>query len=244
VNTPPSTAGLETLPARRIFFGHQSVGRDIIEGIGEVLRGVGARGLVFVETRDPDAATGPGFLHATLGRNDDPLGKIRDFDTLMREGMADAVDMAFMKLCYVDIRADTDVEEIFRVYRDTMAGLKASYPHTIFVNLTVPLVTREKGVTSLVKRVLGRPLRGYADNVARERLNRLLRSEYEGKEPLFDLARFESTRPDGSRAAFDTRGGRYYAMEETYSDDGGHLNGTGRRFVAERLLVYLAERAP
>ena len=130
--------------------------------------------------------------------------------------------------------------EVFRVYRDTMAGLRASFPRTTFVNLTVPLVTREKGLKSLVKRLLGRPLRGYADNLARENLNRLLRDEYEGTAPLFDLARLESTRADGSRVAFEEGGGRYYALEKAWSDDGGHLNGPGRRFIADRLLVYLA----
>ena len=56
--TPVTPLG--ALYEKRIFFGHQSVGRNIIEGIGEVLQGAGARGLVFVETRDPGTATGPG----------------------------------------------------------------------------------------------------------------------------------------------------------------------------------------
>lgn len=232
--------GLEKVSNERLFFGHQSVGFNIIEGLDEILRDNGRRKLVSVETRDPGAAAGPCLLHSTIGSNGDPLGKIRDFDAIMRGGMAERVDVAFMKLCYVDIQAGTDVEEVFRAYRDTMAALRASFPRTTFVNLTVPLETREKGPKSLVKRLIGRTLRGSVDNLAREELNVLLRNEYAGRAPLFDLSRFESTRADGSRTAFGSGDGRYHALVETYSDDGGHLNKTGRRFIAEQLLVFLA----
>jgi hypothetical protein len=235
-----SAGDIDALLKKRIFFGHQSVGFNIIDGIVEVLKDEGRRGFVFVETRDLSTAEGPVFLHATVGTNGDPVGKIRDFDAIMRGGMAEHVDVAFMKLCYVDIQADTDVQEVFHAYRDTMAGLKASYPRTRFVNLTVPLVTRERGLKSVVKRLLGRPLSGYTDNIRRQELNELMRAEYSGREPLFDLARFESTRADGSRITFAAGNSRYYALEGTYSDDGGHLNEIGRRFIAEQLLVFLA----
>jgi len=247
----PLTGTLESVPAAdlqkllnaRLFFGHQSVGFNIIEGIGDVLSEKGGRRLVVKETREQAASAGPGFLHSTIGQNGDPLGKIRDFDAIMRGGMAEGLDLAFMKLCYVDIQADTDVTAIFRGYRDTLAKLKADFPKTIFVHLTVPLVTQEKGIKPLLKRLLGRQVRGFGDNLARERLNNLLRNEYAGKEPLFDLARFESTRVDGSQTAMELNGERYYAMEEAYTDDGGHLNQKGRRFIAEQLLVFLASLA-
>jgi hypothetical protein len=238
------TAGLDALLAKRILFGHQSVGLNIIDGLADVLRDDGGRSFTFVEARDPRAAAGPAFLHATIGSNGDPIGKIRDFDAIMRGGMGGKVDIAFMKLCYVDIGADTDAQEVFRAYRDTMAGLEASFPTTTFVHLTVPLVTREKGTKAFVKRLMGRKLDGSAGNRIREELNTLLRSEYVGKKPFFDLARSESTRTDGSRVVFTSGGIAYYALDEAYTDDGGHLNVPGRRFVAERLLVTLAELAP
>jgi hypothetical protein len=246
----PPLKSLESVPAAelqkllnaRLFFGHQSVGFNIVEGIGDVLSDKGDRSFAITQTSDLAISSEPGFFHSTIGQNEDPLGKIRDFDAILRGGSAEHLDIAFMKLCYVDIQADTDVTAVFRGYKDTMARLKIDFPKTVFVHFTVPIVRREKGIKPLLKRLLGRQVEGFGsdDNLAREKLNELLRNEYAGKEPLFDLALYESTRADGSRTAFTLNGGRYYALEDAYTDDGGHLNQTGRRFIAEQLLVFLA----
>ena len=192
------------------------------------------------ETRDPASVQGPGLYHAAIGQNGDPLAKIRDFDAIMRAGMADKVDAAFMKLCYVDVGATTDVGAIFAAYRDALGRLKADFPRTTFLHFTVPIVARETGIKPALKRLLGRPVQGIEDNVTRERLNALLRAEYAKDNTLFDLALVESTLADGSRAAYESAGTRYYAMQPGYTDDGGHLNKTGRRFVVERFIAFLA----
>lgn len=231
---------LKNLLNSRLFFGHQSVGYNIIEGISNVLGARGGSSIAIIETRDPARTVGPGFFHSPIGQNTDPLAKIRDFDAIMRSGNAANLDIAFMKLCYVDVQADTDVTAIFRSYKNTMARLKEDFPHTVFVHFTVPLVSREKGIKPLVKGLLGRQIRGYGDNSTREQLNTLLRNEYEGEEAFFDIARFESTRADGSRTAYEASAGRYYALEEVYTSDGGHLNQEGERYIAEQLIVFLS----
>lgn len=78
------------------------------------------------------------------------------------------------------------------------------------------------------------------DNIKRNELNELIRQEYAGKEPLFDIAAIESTLPDGSRAFFSDHGKVYDYLSPDYSSDGGHLNPEGRRRVAEQLLITLA----
>ncbi len=149
----------------------------------------------------------------------------------MRSGVARHVDVAFMKLCYVDVGPATDVQQIFEAYRAAMARLEKDFPATIFVHMTIPLVSREGGLKALAKQLLGRPLQGTGDNLARESLNALLRAQYGASGLLFDLAQLESTRPDGTRLA--------NAMAGEYTDDGGHLNATGRKHVAKRLLAFL-----
>lgn len=171
----------------------------------------------------------------------DPLSKIRDFEQVIRKNAANPVDVAFMKLCYVDIDPNTDAGPIFTAYRDTMARLRQEFPRTQFVHMTVPLVARPNDPKSLSKKLLGRTVAGYGDNLAREKLNKLMRKEYADKGPLFDFAFFESTRMDGRRVAGQLEGETYYALEKEYTDDGGHLNAQGRRLVAEQLLVFLAE---
>jgi hypothetical protein len=233
-------ARLEKLLNSRLLFGHQSVGFNIIEGIRDVLSEKGGRSFSFLETRDHTSSEGPGFFHSTIGQNVDPLGKIRDFDAIIRSGKAERLDVAFMKLCYVDVEADTDVMAVFSSYKDTMARLKADFPMTTFVHFTIPLVSRQKGIKPLLKRILGRQVRGFGDNLTREKLNSLLRKEYSDKGPLFDLALFESTRLDGSHLVYELNGEKYSALEDSYTDDGGHLNQKGRKFIAEQLLVFMA----
>lgn len=55
----------------------------------------------------------------------------------------------------------------------------------------------QTGWKALVKRLLGRAPYGTVENVRREEYSRLLRQAYAGREPVFDLARVESTAPDG-----------------------------------------------
>ncbi len=73
-----------------------------------------------------------------------------------------------------------------------------------------------------------------------EKIKEMLRKEYEGKEPFFDLANIESTFPHGKRASFAKNGSIYYSMVPEYTYDGGHLNKVGRRRITEQLLVFLA----
>jgi hypothetical protein len=232
-------ADAQKLLAARIYFGHQSVGLNILEGIADVLTAAGSS-ITITEARDTNQGAGPGIFHSAIGENENPLAKIRDFDALMRAGWPSRVDAAFMKLCYVDIRARTDVDALFAVYRDTMARLKADFPRTIFVHFTAPIMSRETGIKASIKRLVGREIWGDADNIAREKYNALLRKEYQGREPLFDLALLESTRADGSRTLYSSGVSRYATLEAAYTDDGGHLNACGRAFIAERLLLFLA----
>jgi hypothetical protein len=70
----------------------------------------------------------------------------------------------------------------------------------------------------------------------REQFNALVRQTYGGTEAVFDLAKVESTRPDGSAETFN--GVR--ALVASYSSDDGHLNATGADVVAKALVIYLA----
>ncbi len=63
--------------------------------------------------------------------------------------------------------------------------------------------------------------------------------EYVGQ-PIFDLARHESTRPDGTRETFAVGGRVAYALAPVYTDDGGHLNGVGRRVMASHMVRFAA----
>ena len=95
------------------------------------------------------------------------------------------------------------------------------------------------GTGDRVKGFLGLGTSKDANNVRRNRFNDLLRAEYAG-EPLFDVARAESTRADGRRAGFTHDGTFVDAMRRELTSDGGHLNDEGRRVVAQEFARSLA----
>ena len=231
------------LSEKKIFFGHQSIGFNIMAGIEDVLKENTKLGLSIVETNNPADFTRPLFAHSRVGKNYEPLSKIRSFATFMDNGLGDKVDMAFFKFCNVDINRKTDAKGLFDEYAKTMAALKGKYPKTIFVHVTSPVRIVQTGIKVPLKKLLGKPIDGYEDNAKRGDYSELIRRAYAGKEPLFDLAMIESTMPDGTRATF-TKDGKVCAyLVPEYTKDGGHLNEKGRKIVAEQLLIFLANLA-
>lgn len=205
-----------------IYFGHQSVGANILQGIKEL----GAP----LSIKDE-----------FLPENGEPLRKIENFAKAVGEGSR--YDIALMKFCYVDIDADTDVQALFARYRDTIVELQAKNPRTTFVHVTLPLTTVQTGPKALIKRLLGRAPYGTIENVRRAEYNSLLRRTYGGREPIFDLARIESTAPDGTVATATWKGSTVPAMAAAYTDDGGHLNAAGRVRAAREFLAVLSAAA-
>lgn len=235
-------ARLGRVARQRVYFGHQSVGYNIVEGLEALAREHPGAGLRLVEGRSPAVLSTPAFAHAKNGRNQEPLSKIADFaESLEGGGLGDVVDVAFFKFCYVDFPPGADVEGIFAAYRETMARLRARFPRTRFVHVTSPLTVVQSGPKALIKRLLGRPLGGAEANAARERFNALLREAYAGREPVLDLAAVEATGPDGRRTTFNHQGRELPALVPEYASDGKHLNQAGARHVALALLRVLSD---
>ncbi|TSC31770.1 hypothetical protein FOF48_14075 [Corallococcus sp. Z5C101001] len=232
-------AGLERLSQRRVFFGHQSVGGNILEGVHALLPAPDA--LSVVEVKDPAATIPAGTLaHAFVGQNEQPETKLAHFERLLDGGLAKQVDVALVKFCYIDFTSSTDAKALFEKYRATLAGLKSRHPGVTFVHVTAPLTTVQRGAKAWFNELRGRPVFGVGENVSREAFNALMRRTYDGKEPLFDLAALESSQADGSRETYEVNGRAYPAMVPAYSDDGGHLNAQGRTRVASALVTFLA----
>jgi hypothetical protein len=121
-----------------------------------------------------------------------------------------------------------------------MARLRQAFPGVRFVHVTSPLTVVQSGPKAWIKRLMGRPLGGVAANVSRERFNALVRKEYAGREPLFDLAQVESRLPDGRTVTFQEGGTTYPALADGYASDGKHLNDLGARWVGLHFLEALA----
>lgn len=233
------------LTQKSIYFGHQSVGYNILEGIHDLEKESKDLRFTMVETAGVSELTGPFFAHSQVGKNTDPQSKLYHFKTILDEGMGRKVDIAFLKFCYIDINYDTDVQRLFTYYKETMSVLKETYPEVLFVHFTTPLTTPvNKGTAGLkrfIKQLMGKHSWDYDDNIKRNMYNDLIRSGYTGSEPVFDLARIESSYMDGTRTKHRKGKKEFYTLVPEYTDDGGHLNEKGRKIVAGELLSMLAE---
>ena len=231
------------LGQRRIFFGHQSVGGNIMDGIADVMASNPEIRLRVVESREVKAGAAPAFTHALVGRNDFPLEKFDDFVSIASNGFGPDGGIAMVKLCYTDAHKQTDPNALFADYQKRIADLKAKNPALTVVHFTMPLT----GIENWKGRLMS-GLRGYTTqrerNVVRNRYNELMRKAYQGREPFFDVARLESTLPDGRSVFYNAGGERLALLATPYTDDGGHLNASARRRVAEQLLITLARIEP
>jgi hypothetical protein len=229
------------LGEKKVYFGHQSVGFNIIDGIKDVMKEYRTIKINIVETSNPADFKDGIFAHSKLGSNTDPLSKINDFATFMNNGLGNKSDIAFMKLCYVDINENSDVNKVFSQYEKEMTVLKSAYNKTIFVHLTVPLTYQKANWKTWIKKILGKnEIWEYDSNIKKNEFNQMLRRRYKNIAPVFDIAEIESTFPDGSRSTFKVGSETFYQMVPDYTNDGGHLNKTGRRKVAEQLILLLA----
>jgi hypothetical protein len=230
------------LSSRKIFFGHQSVGADILSGIKELAVGDSTVVLRVVRSAEPASISGPALVESPIGTNGDPSSKAKAFAAALARGVGSdqgVGGVAMYKYCYLDFDASTDVPKIFREYREGIDRLKAANPGLTIVHITVPLTSGEAPARALIKRILGKPTVLDA-NAKRNQFNALLRQTYRSREPLFDLAALESTLADGTRS-FAARGAdTVYTLATEYTDDGGHLNARGRRHVAVSFLDLLA----
>lgn len=231
----------QKLSQKKIYFGHQSVGNNIIDGINKIMQSNKTIKLNIVKTTDPAAFDKPIFAHSDVGKNDDPESKIKAFQEYIRKGIGNKADFAFFKFCFWDIRNKTDVKAVFQSYKEALSQLKTKFPSTRFIHMTVPLMSYQNGIKSRIKRVLNMSIESDIDNIKRNELNELILNEYNGKEPVFDIAMAESTLPDGTRTSFSKDGKTYYTLADDYTNDGGHLNEKGQKVVVEQFLVFLAQ---
>lgn len=234
-------ADLETISRARIFFGHQSVGRDLLDGL-EVLAGQQGVALRLVEGAPQD--TLPGLFHTKVGQNRNPQSKCEAFGKFLAENPIPegrTWDVVAFKFCYVDLGGKVGLTptDLLGMYQAALAEVKKTQPGLRIMHVTVPLKSDPAGLKSRLSRWLGRGTANDADNILRNEFNRLLLAEY-GKEPFFDLAEAESTLPDGRRTGFRQGDRAYYTLASEYTYDEGHLTAEGKAWVAKAFVRDLA----
>ena len=229
----PSWDGLARM---RICFGHQSVGADIMKALSTLT----GNHLEVMEANDAESLRRPAFAHFRVGQNRDPLSKLQAFAQVIESGVGDRVDVALLKLCYVDITANTDIDTLFVNYQSTMALLGEKYPKVVFLHVTVPLMCIGGGIMDWVREIAGCVNRQREDQARRHAYNQMLRGAYGSSGRLFDLAEMEATYPDGTPSWCSHHGDPVPMLVPEYTSDGGHLTHAAAERVARRLLSCLS----
>jgi hypothetical protein len=196
--------------------------------------------LNIIESDDFSRIQGGAFYHSPVSKNTDPQSKMDDFRQKASSVNADQLDIIFLKFCYVDMLAESNPKAVFEYYIKTINEIQKKNKGVKLIHFTVPLTIRQTGVKAWVKKIIGKPIYGEQENMKRFEYNQLLLNNFKGKEPVLDIAKIESTFPDGTRSFFEDSGKTYYSLAPEYTNDGGHLNELGRKRVAERLLLLLA----
>jgi hypothetical protein len=194
---------LQAIRNLKVYFGHQSVGANVIEGLHEL------------EIEHPG---GPILTDSFIGQNGDPEGKCDDFNRKFA-ALIEKPDVALMKFCYIDFDSATDPAKLFARYAATVDGLQAEYPGVTFIPVTAPLTTSTPGWKLMLKKLMGRADVASAMNAKRAEFNRLLIRHYQGR-TIFDLALAESGGTAALLDAYSSDGahlnalGRKVAAEE------------------------------
>ena len=218
-------ADLETLRGAQIFFGHQSVGVNILEGLRTLAREAG----IALEIGE-----------AGVGENGRPASKFEDFARRAEAAPAGSLQLMLVKLCFADFTPSTDARPLVEAYERAVQRVRKAQPAVRIVHVTPPLFRPPAGLKTSIKRLLGKSLWEEQSNARNAEFRGLLLAAFPG-ETFFDLAALESTRPDGTREQCEVGGQQIPMLWPGFASDEGHLNDTGRRVVAKAFAHTLAE---
>lgn len=194
------SSAIEGAAALTMSFSHASVGSNIWDGLQTL-------------AEDPTYAI-PNWTENGRG-NPGWEAKISDFEAWVATNESE-YDVFQNKFCYIDQAAD------FASYRDSMVGLKRTYPEKTFVWWTMPITTDGD------------------DNQLRADFNQAVRDYCKEFDcPLFDIADIESHTADGTAV---TNAG-VEALDPDQSSDGGHLNTLGSARMAQAQWILMARIA-
>ena len=263
-NDPGSCRVTETsarpwdITQRYMFFGHNSVGGNIVAGIGSVtnlrilspgtgdVSNYGARH--FNTTTNDHSTRRPALLNTAYGLYSSYDGAITSINRFVDQvhGIMNGtmngnnfipgqrLDIVFMKFCYVVYENITNaqVDLIFNHYATQMALLQTEFPELIIVHFTQ--TNRPCGNFQLI----------YDANARAMRYRQHILDTYGRTGRVFDLTLTEAT--NGQNVNYcpytDSEGNPVLGMQQGYSVGGndGHLNDTGRRAVGNALADFLA----
>ena len=220
---------IQSINAHHILFAHMSVGNDILSGVS--LANNKLTEPIAIHNIEPASqlhAPKTGISHFKIGANAQPLQKLSNFRRfLLANNNGASFDYIGIKFCYVDITNKTDIHTLLNEYEALVKDISTHYPHIKFLHFTVPLTTQYGSLKGRIKTLI----LGDQNNINRNKYNELLCKKF-GNQTIIDIARIESSYPDGSRLEHSYFHTKYYSLIPEYTTDGGHLNDIGKHKIS------------
>jgi hypothetical protein len=215
----------------RVFFGHQSIGANTVEGMASL--GFGDPWVHWAFPEDADYNGGAYFGQQMIGENRHPAGKVDAFRSFMiDDAYGGRVDMAGFKLCFQDFEADGDGDAVSNApelallqarYAATIDDVRAAYPDVVLFHVTPPLVAAAEWSAD--------------QNATRVALGDWQKQTYGATDVIFDLQDVESTDPSTQQRC--TALGAWALCDANAADDHSHLSTGGKERVAKALMTMV-----
>lgn len=233
---------LDQALSTRFLFAHQSIGQDISRRIPIVYKSAKLPAPKVVTWNKAKTTKGPLVATATVGTNGNAVSKLRAFARLVNDAPRGSMKVALLAFNYQDVDAESDVDELFQSYVDTMTSLEAASPDISFLFATVPVTTANSWSEVDRSTITGlsnanQPV--WQDNIARERFNTLIRERYADTGRLYDIAALQAEIKGDKVAAKQHEDLWYYVMYPGNSSNGKRLNDAGSRRLAKTLILLV-----
>lgn len=240
------------LRGKRIYFAHETLGGEIVHGIETVLARKSSIALQVLSyrgqereahrrerrgTNEADAFDRPGIFHAAIGHDGEPEDKIDAFETFLLSPEADRVDVALLKLSCADIGRSTDVNRVMDRYAQAIDSIRSARPKLTILHCTAPLREPDHGAKAAIKKTVG--IGPDAANANRGRYNELLRKRF-ANDHVFDIARAESRRLDGTEETVLVKNERWPALASEFGHGARELTEAGRVTLGREFLMTLS----
>ena len=134
-----SITNIKLFQETNIYFGHKSVGNNIIKGIRAIASENKRNDLIIYRLDEEEKLPENYFVHSSIGKNGDPISKIREFQTNIDSLIKENLKIAMMKFCFADFDNNSDIDGVFQTYVTTIDSIKNDYPDLIIIHFTIPL---------------------------------------------------------------------------------------------------------
>jgi hypothetical protein len=240
------------LRTKRFYFAHEALGSEITKGVETILSRKPEIGLkVFSFRQEEREAKGherrgesespafdrPGVFHAVVGNNGEPEDKIDAFEEFLLSPEGAKIDVALLKLSCADFGRSTDAARVVDRYAQAVDSIRAARPNLRIVHCTAPLREIDHGAKGTIKKMFGAGTD--AANATRGRFNDLLRKRF-ANDVIFDVARAESTRLDGTEETVVVKNEHWPALASEFGEGAHDLTEAGRSVLGREFLLALS----